>query len=438
MRRVLIMGAAGRDFHNFNTFFKDNPNYRVIAFTATQIPNITDRRYPKELAGGFYPDGIPIYPESQLEEIIEREKIDVVVFSYSDVSFSYVMERASRVLSSGADFWLLGPGSTALKSKRKVVGVGAVRTGCGKSQTTRRVGEILRKKGINFCVVRHPMPYGDLTRQRVQRFDKLEDLDKYGCTIEEREEYEPHLRRGTTLFAGVDYEEILKQAEEEFDLILWDGGNNDFPFYKPDLLIVVTDPLRAGDENSYYPGNTVLRMADVVVINKMDSAKSEDVKRLRENIRRANPTTEIIEAESVISVSEPGDIKDKRVLVIEDGPTLTHGNMKIGAGWVAAKRFGAKEIIKPKEYAVGSIKEAFQNYPQIEEVLPALGYGKEQIEELNKTIERIDCDSVIIATPVDLTRIIDFKRPSVRVSYELKEITRPGLEEVIEKFCKGN
>lgn len=434
MRRVLIMGAAGRDFHNFNLVFKENPEYEVVGFTAAQIPNIADRRYPRELSGPRYPEGIPIYPEERLEELIRKERVDLVVFAYSDVSFEYVMERASRALAAGADYLLLGPNSTSLKSKIPVIGVGAVRTGAGKSQTTRRVCEILRGFGVNFCVVRHPMAYGDLVRQRVQRFERLEDLDLYDCTIEEREEHEPHLLRGTTVFAGVDYKEILSEAERDFELLVWEGGNNDLPFYKPDLFILVADPLRVGHEINHYPGAVGLLSCQVVVINKLDSAPPEAVELLKKHISRYAPHARVVEARSPVSVSDEGLIQGRRVLVVEDGPTHTHGGMEVGAGVVAAERFGAKELVDPRPYAVGSLKEVYNLYPQIGRVLPALGYGEEQMRELEATINRAECDTVIIATPVDLTRILRLKPPAVRVRYELQEIGTPNLREVIEEF----
>jgi len=384
-RRVIIMGAAGRDFHNFNVYFRNNPNYEVVAFTATQIPNIEGRKYPPELAGELYPEGIPIYPESQLEELIRKYDVDEVILAYSDLSYDYVMDRASRALAAGADFRLMGPKSTMLKSSKPVISICAVRTGCGKSQTTRRVVDILRKHGLKVVVVRHPMPYGNLVEQRVQRFASFEDLDKYKCTIEEREEYEPHLRRGVVVYAGVDYEAILREAEKEADVIVWDGGNNDFPFFKPDLHIVVTDPHRAGHEVSYYPGSTNLRMADVVVINKEETAHPENIEKVRENIIRVNPKAIIIDAASPIFVENGEIIRGKKVLVIEDGPTVTHGEMPYGAGYVAARKYGAAEIIDPRPYAVRSIKKTFEEYPHLRNVLPAMGYYGDQIKDLEET-----------------------------------------------------
>ncbi|MCD6503520.1 MAG: GTPase [Euryarchaeota archaeon] len=435
-RRVIIMGAAGRDFHNFNVYFRNNPNYEVVAFTATQIPNIEGRRYPPELAGELYPNGIPIYPESQLEELIKKYNVDEVILAYSDLSYDYVMDRASRVLAAGADFRLMGPKLTMLKSSKPVISICAVRTGCGKSQTTRRVVDILRKHGLKVVVVRHPMPYGNLVEQRVQRFASFEDLDKYKCTIEEREEYEPHLRRGVVVYAGVDYEAILREAEKEADVIVWDGGNNDFPFFKPDLHIVVADPHRAGHEVSYYPGSTNLRMADVVVINKEETAHPENIEKVRENIIRMNPKAIIIDAASPIFVENGELIRGKKVLVIEDGPTVTHGEMPYGAGYVAARKYGAAEIIDPRPYAVRSIKKTFEEYPHLKNVLPAMGYYGEQIKDLEETINNTPADVVVSATPVDITRLINVNKPVVRVYYELQEIGTPTLEDVITDFLK--
>ena len=434
--RVIIMGAAGRDFHNFNVYFRDNPRYEVVAFTATQIPNIEGRLYPPELAGPLYPQGIPIHPESELPRLIKEFDVDQVVFAYSDVSHEYVMHRASLALAAGADFRLMGVKSTMLKSSRPVVSICAVRTGSGKSQTSRRVCDILKKMGKRVVVVRHPMPYGDLRKQVCQRFATYEDLDRYECTIEEREDYEPHLDRGTVVYAGVDYEMILRQAEQEAEVIVWDGGNNDLPFFRPDLHIVVTDPHRAGHELRYHPGEANLRLADVVVINKIDTARPENVDALRRNIRVTNPRATVIEAASPIFVEDPGAIRGKRVLVVEDGPTLTHGEMSYGAGTVAARRFGAAELVDPRPYAVGSIAEAFEKYPQMGPLLPAVGYGKRQIEELEETINATPCDLVLVATPIDLRRVLKrIKHPMDRVRYELQEIGRPTLEDVLaEKF----
>ena len=429
--RVLIMGAAGRDFHNFNVYFRGNEAYEVVAFTATQIPNIDERSYPPELAGADYPDGIPIYPESKLTELIEELDVDQVVFGYSDVSYNYLMHRASMVLAAGADFRLMGGKTTMLKARVPVVSVCAVRTGSGKSQTSRRVSDILREMGKKVVIIRHPMPYGDLRKQICQRFASYEDLDRYKCTIEEREEYEPHLDRGVVVYAGVDYEKILREAEQEADVILWDGGNNDLPFYKPDLHIVVADPHRAGHELAYHPGEANLRLADVVVINKIDTADLENVVTVRENVRATNPDAVIIEAASPIFVEDPAAIRGKRVLVVEDGPTLTHGGMAYGAGIVAARRFGAAEIVDPRPYAVGSIVATFEKYPQTGPLLPAMGYDERQIEELEETINSTPCDMVIVATPIDLRRIVEIRRPTQRVRYELQEIGQPTLEEVL-------
>jgi len=433
--RTIIMGAAGRDFHNFNVFFRDNPDYEVVAFTATQIPNIEGRLYPPELAGKQYPKGIPIYPESELTRLIKELKVDQVVFAYSDVSHEYVMHKASEVIAAGADFRLMGLNTTMLASSKPVVSVCAVRTGCGKSQTTRRVSLILRDMGYKVAVIRHPMPYGDLAKQAVQRFATYEDLDKYECTIEEREEYEPHLDNGMIVYAGVDYEAILRRAEQEADIILWDGGNNDLPFYKSDLHIVVADPHRPGHEVKYHPGEANARIADVFIINKVDTAEPEAVLEVRENLHSINPDALILEAASPIFVENPDAIRGKRVLVVEDGPTLTHGGMAYGAGWVAAKRFGAAEIVDPRPYAVGSIRDTYAKYPTTGAVLPAMGYGKEQIRELEETINRADADLVIVGTPIDLRRLMKINKPSDRVRYELQVIGAPTLEDILkEKF----
>jgi len=434
MKKVIIMGAAGRDFHNFNVYFRNNENYRVVAFTATQIPDIEGRKYPPELAGPLYPEGIPIYPESDLTELIKKFQIDEVVFAYSDVSHEYVMHKASEVLSAGANFVLLGPRATMLKSKVPVVSVCAVRTGCGKSQTSRRVSKILMSKGRKLVVIRHPMPYGNLSEQRVQRFATYEDLDRYKCTIEEREEYEPHIRNGAVVYAGVDYEAILREAEKEADVILWDGGNNDFPFIESNMEIVVTDPHRQGHELKYHPGETNFRRAKCIVINKIDTAENEKVNLLRENIRKINPDAIIVEAASPIFINDGSQIRGKRVLVIEDGPTLTHGEMSYGAGVVAAMKYGAKELVDPREFAVGSIAEAFKKYPQIGKLLPAMGYGEKQIRELEETINRSNADLVIVATPIDLTKVLRLNKPSLRVFYELQEIGTPTLEDVLKDF----
>ncbi|RXG62858.1 GTPase [Candidatus Atribacteria bacterium 1244-E10-H5-B2] len=434
--KVIIMGAAGRDFHNFNVYFRNNSNYEVVAFTATQIPDIAGRKYPAELSGSLYPEGIPIYSEEELPDLIREKQIDQVILAYSDLPYQYVMNKASVVLASGADFRLMGPKSTMLKSNLPVISVCAVRTGCGKSQTTRKVTDILKKKEYKIAVIRHPMPYGDLREQIWQRYENYADLDRYNCTIEEREEYEPHLDRGNILYAGVDYQEILKRAEKGVDIIVWDGGNNDLPFYKPDVHIVVTDPHRAGHEMTYYPGEANLRMADVVVMNKIDTADLDKINRLRENIHQLAPEAILIEAASPLTVDHPELIRGKRVLVVEDGPTLTHGEMKFGAGIVAAQKYGAKEIIDPRPYAVGTIKDTYTKYPGIGTLLPAMGYGKKQIQELEDTINAVDCDIVIIGTPIDLSRIVKINKKSIRVKYELQEIGRPSLEEVLSQKIK--
>lgn len=435
--RTIIMGAAGRDFHNFNVFFRDNPAYQVVAFTATQIPNIEGRNYPAELSGSLYPAGIPIYPESDLERLIREQQVDQVVFAYSDVPHEYVMHKASTVLAAGADFRLMGTWTTQLKSSKPVVSVCAVRTGSGKSQTTRRVSLVLRNLGYRVAAVRHPMPYGDLAAQKVQRFAEYADLDRHECTIEEREEYEPHLDNGVIVYAGVDYEAILRQAEQEVDVILWDGGNNDFSFYKPDLSIVVVDPHRPGHEITYHPGETNVHLADVFVINKVDTAIPENVVAVRQHISAINPQAVVIEAASPLFVNDPAAIRGKRVLVIEDGPTLTHGEMAFGAGWVAARRFGAAAVVDPRPFAVGSIADTYRKYPSTGPILPAMGYGEEMVKDLETTINNADVDMVLSATPIDLTRIIQVNKPMQRVRYELQEIGRPTLEEILsEKFEK--
>ncbi len=435
-RRVLIMGAAGRDFHNFNTVYRDNPDYEVVAFTATQIPNIEGRTYPAELAGELYPNGIPIHDEADLTKLIMELQVDDVVFSYSDVPHEYVMHKASKVIKYGANFVLLGGEPTMIKSKKPVIAIGAVRTGCGKSQTTRRVAEVVSSAGKKVVAIRHPMPYGDLAKQKVQRFATLEDLKRHDCTIEEMEEYEPHIVRGSVVYAGVDYKAILDQAEKEADIILWDGGNNDLPFYKPDLFIVVADPHRAGHELSYFPGESNLRMADVVVINKMDSARPEDVAKLKENIAAVNPNATVIEANSPVTVENREIITGKRCLIVEDGPTLTHGEMKFGAGTVAAEKFGASEIIDPRPWIEGTIAETFEKYPDIGHVLPAMGYGGQQMKDLEATINAVDCDVVVIGTPIDLRRIISIDKPSVRVTYDLEEIGSPDVTAVLKPFLQ--
>ncbi|MDD5570272.1 MAG: cyclic 2,3-diphosphoglycerate synthase [Bacteroidales bacterium] len=433
-RNVIIIGAAGRDFHNFNTYFRSNVDYNVLAFTAAQIPDINDRRYPVELSGKLYPKGIPIYDEKFLPELIKKLKIDDCIFSYSDVPYNHVMHVSSIVNHAGANFILLGPRETQLKSTKPVISVGAVRTGCGKSQTSRRVIEILMSKGLKVVAVRHPMPYGDIAKQKVQRYAKVEDLKKHNCTIEEMEEYEPHVIRGNIIYAGVDYEAILRQAEKEADIILWDGGNNDFSFYKPDLTITVVDPHRPGHELLYYPGELTLRMADVVVINKIDSADADSINIVRENVAKVNPQALVVDGASPISVEKPQLIRGKKVLVIEDGPTLTHGGMKIGAGIVAARKFGAKEIIDPRPFVTGKLAETFRIYPNIGTVLPAMGYGQQQIKDLETTINKSNADSVIIATPIDLNRILKINKPSTRVSYELQEIGKPDLDDIVSEF----
>jgi len=435
-KRVVIMGAAGRDFHNFNTYFRDNEDYEVVAFTATQIPDIEGRTYPPELSGKLYPEGIPIHSEDELTDLIAEKDIDIVVFSYSDVSNQHVMERSALVNAAGADFMLLGPASTMIVPVKPLISVTAVRTGSGKSQTTRRVCRILKAKGKKVAVIRHPMPYGNLVKQEVQRFETYEDLDVNDCTIEEREEYEPHIANGTIVYAGVDYEKILRRAEAEADVVVWDGGNNDFPFYKPDLSIVVVDPHRAGHELLYYPSGVDLRLADVVVINKVDTASLDDVLFVRDNVVDHNPHATIIEAASPIQVDDPSIIRGKRVLVIEDGPTLTHGEMEYGAGVIAAQRFGADEIVDPRPYTVDSIAETYRLYPRIGTLLPAMGYGAEQIRDLQETVDRTDCDAVVIGTPIDLGRLLTFKVPATRVRYELQEIGLPNLVSVIDRMTK--
>jgi len=427
------MGAAGRDFHNFNVYFRENNEYEVVAFTATQIPGIEGRIYPPELAGPNYPNGIPIYPEEELPELIRKYNVDEVVFAYSDVSHEYVMHKASIALAAGADFRLMGPSTTMLKAKVPVVSVCAVRTGCGKSQTSRKVAKILKANGYRVVVIRHPMPYGDLRKQICQRFATFEDLDKYECTIEEREEYEPHLRNGIIVYAGVDYEKILREAENEADIIVWDGGNNDLPFYKPDLHIVVTDPHRPGHELKYHPGEANLRMADVVVINKVDTAKPENIEAVEKNIKAVNPKAIIVKAASPMTVENPELIKGKRVLVIEDGPTLTHGEMPYGIGAIAAEKLGASEIIDPRPYAVGSITDAYKKYAHLGPILPALGYGEHQIRELEETINKAPCEVVVVGTPIDLRKLIKINKPAVYVRYELQEVGSPNLKEILEE-----
>jgi predicted GTPase len=433
-RRVLIMGAAGRDFHNFNLCYRDNPAYEVVGFTATQIPNITGRKYPAELAGTRYPDGIPIFEEERLTELIGSLKADLVVFAYSDVSHTYVMHKASQVIAAGADFTLMGFDATALRSSRPVVSVCAVRTGAGKSQTTRRVCRRLLEHGRKVVAIRHPMPYGDLVKQKVQRFATFADLDRFECTIEEREEYEPHIKNGTIVYAGVDYGAILREAEKEADVIVWDGGNNDLPFIRPDIEIVVADPHRPGHEMKYHPGEANLRRASCIIINKVDTADREAIDKVKASIAEVNPDALVIEAASPVMVEDPGAIRGKKVLVVEDGPTLTHGEMKYGAGVIAAQRFGAAALVDPRPWAVGSIARTFKKYPGIGTLLPAVGYGEKQMAELRQTIERVECDLVLIATPIDLRRTIHFEKPALRVTYELQEIGKPDLDEVLKRI----
>ena len=431
-KRVVIMGAAGRDFHNFNTYYRNNPDYCVVGFTATQIPNIESRRYPAELAGCLYPDGIPICPEQDLAALVAELDVDEVVFAYSDVSHVDVMHKASLVLAAGADFRLMGPRETQVTSIRPVVSVCAVRTGAGKSPATRRVAAALQDLGYRVAVVRHPMPYGDLNAEAVQRFATMDDLDRQQCTIEEREEYEPHIARHIVVFAGVDYERILREAEREGDVILWDGGNNDFPFYRTDLLIVIADPHRAGHELAYHPGETNLRMADVIVINKVDTSRPEGVDLVRNNIYAVNPEAVIIEAASPISVEDPRALRGRRALVIEDGPTLTHGEMAYGAGYLAARKYGC-EIVDPRPFAVGSIASTFAKYKTTGPILPAMGYSARQVHDLEETIRATPCDVVLIATPIDLRRVLRIDQPCQRVRYELEEIGSPSLADVLRQ-----
>lgn len=433
-QRVIIMGAAGRDFHNFNTYFRDNEAYEVIAFTATQIPDIDGRKYPAELAGKLYPAGIPICAEADLVSLIKEHNVDQVVFAYSDVQHEYVMSKASIVHAAGADFRLLGPNKTQIGSKVPVIGVCAVRTGVGKSQTTRKVIKELKDMGLRVVAIRHPMPYGNLVAQTCQRFETYEDLDKHECTIEEREEYEPHIAAGVVVYAGVDYEKIIREAEKEADVILWDGGNNDFPFYKTDLLFTLVDPHRPGHELKYHPGETNLRLADVIIINKIDSASPEGIEAVRQNARMANPKAAIIDAASPIFVDDPAIIENKRVLVIEDGPTLTHGEMRYGAGFLAAQKAGASEIIDPRPYAVRSIAATYAKYTHVSQILPAMGYGGQQVKDLEETINAVDCDAVVIGTPIDLRRILKIEKPATRVQYELQEIGEPTIRTFLNKL----
>lgn len=435
-KKVIIMGAAGRDFHNFNVFFRNNEDYEVVAFTAEQIPGIGDRMYPPELSGPLYPKGIKIYPEEKLPELIKEYEVEQCILAYSDLPYEVVGHKIAWVNSLGPDMRLMGPDTTMIKSKKPVIAVCAVRTGCGKSQTSRRVNQILVDMGLKPVNIRHPMPYDpDLTTQIAQRYEKLEDMDKYRCTIEEREEYEPMINMGVILYAGVDYGKILEQAETEADVITWDGGNNDFPFYKPDLLIVIADPHRPGHEISYYPGETNLRMADVVVINKVDTADYEDVEEVRENIMFVNPSAMIIDAASPLTIEDISKIRGKRVIVVEDGPTVTHGGMPYGAGYIAARKAGA-EIVDPRPFAVGSIKDTFEKYTHLEDVLPAMGYGKKQMEELQETIKRADVDAVVIGTPIDLNRVVKIDKPNTRIRYDLQEIGKPDLKDVLLDFVK--
>jgi predicted GTPase len=438
-KNVIIIGAAGRDFHNFNTYYRGNDAYNVVAFTAAQIPDIEGRKYPAELAGEQYPDGVPIHAEEDLARLIKELNVDDCVFSYSDVSYQHVMEVGARVNAAGANFVMLGPRDTQIKSSKPVVSVGAVRTGCGKSQTSRRIIEILMDKGLKVVAIRHPMPYGDIAAQKVQRFAELADLEKHNCTVEEMEEYEPHVVRGNVIYAGVDYEAIVRAAEEDpdgCDVILWDGGNNDFPFYKSDLHVTVVDPHRAGHELTYYPGNVTLRISDVVVINKMDSADAKGIEIVRRNIASENPNAIVVDGASTLDVDDPSVIRGKKVLVVEDGPTLTHGNMKIGAGVVAAQKFGAAALVDPRPYTVGRLSETFEIYPDIGTVLPAMGYGEVQLKDMETTINKTECDAVVIGTPIDLNRIIKIEKPSTRVYYNLQEIGRPDLVGVLDDFVK--
>ena len=436
-KNVIIIGAAGRDFHNFNTYYRENENYQVIAFTAAQIPDIDGRKYPAQLAGRLYPDGIPIFSEAELPELISKYNVDICNFAYSDVPYNRVMNMSAIVNAAGADFILLGPKDTMVKSTKPVIAVCATRTGCGKSQTSRRIIEILMAKGLKVVAIRHPMPYGDLVEQKVQRFATVEDLAKHKCTIEEMEEYEPHVVRGNVIYAGVDYEAILRAAENDpdgCDVVIWDGGNNDFPFYKPDLMITVADPHRPGAEVSYYPGEVNLRIADVVVLNKIDSASPENIKTVRDNIQKVNPKAIVVDGASPIRVDDINIIRGKKVLVIEDGPTLTHGEMKIGAGIVAAQKYGAAEIVDPRPYVVGKLAETFKIYPNIGHLMPAMGYGAQQVKDLETSINNTPCDSVVIATPIDLNRLINISHPNTRVYYDLQEIGKPDMNDIIDDF----
>lgn len=436
-QNIIIIGAAGRDFHNFNTYYRDNELYNVVAFTATQIPDIHGRKYPASLAGKLYPEGIPIYEQKDLVQLIQKYKVDQCVFSYSDLNYQAVMNLSAEVNAAGASFILLGPKHTMLKSNKPVIAVCATRTGCGKSQTSRKVVELLMEQGLKVVAVRHPMPYGDLAAQRVQRFATIDDLTKHKCTIEEMEEYEPYVERGNVIYAGVDYADILQAVEDDpkgCDVILWDGGNNDFPFYKPDLMITVADPHRPGHELNYYPGEVNLRIADVVIINKIDSAHPDNIQMVRENTQKVNPKAIVIDGASPIRVENPEIIRGKRVLVVEDGPTLTHGEMKLGAGTLAAQKYGAAEIIDPRPFAVGKIAETFAIYPEVGKLLPAMGYSSQQMADLKATIEQADCDAVVVGTPIDLNRVIAIDKPNTRVYYDLQEIGTPDLKEVLAGF----
>lgn len=438
-KNVIIIGAAGRDFHNFNTYYRNNPDFNIVAFTAAQIPDIDGRKYPAALAGKLYPKGIPIYAQEELPKLIQKFNVDICNFAYSDVPYQHVMNISALVNAAGANFILLGPKDTMIKSTKPVIAVCATRTGCGKSQTSRRIIEILMAKGLKVVAIRHPMPYGDLVAQKVQRFATIKDLARHKCTIEEMEEYEPHVVRGNVIYAGVDYEAILRAAEKDpggCDVILWDGGNNDFPFYKPDLMVTVADPHRPGAELSYYPGEVNLRIADVVVLNKIDSAYPENIKTVRDNIRKVNPKAIVVDAASPISVDDIALIKGKKVLVIEDGPTLTHGEMKIGAGVVAAEKYGAAELVDPRPFVVGKLAETFRIYPNIGQLLPAMGYGDQQIKDLEASINKTQCDSVVIATPIDLNRLIKIKKPNTRVYYDLQEIGNPNFDTLLGDFIK--
>ena len=437
VEKVIIMGAAGRDFHNFNVYFRDNKRYTIICFTATQIPDIQGRQYPRELAGELYPNGIPIYSDEKLFDVVKDNRVDLVVFSYSDVSHMEVMHKASIVTAAGADFMIIGAPYTMLKSEKKVISVCAVRTGCGKSQTSRKVIQIAQNMGKRVVAVRHPMPYGDLTKQVVQRFSAYEDFERYNCTIEEREEYEPMVHMGTVVYAGVDYEKVLREAEKEADIIVWDGGNNDTPFFRPDIHVVVFDPHRPGHETAYHPGETNLILADVAVINKVDSAVPENVEKVRKAIEKNNPRAQIVLADSELSAENPEQIKGKWVLVVEDGPTLTHGEMEYGAGVIAARRFGAAQLVDPRPYLTGTLKQTFKDYPSIGSLLPAMGYSPQQMKDLEETINSAECDLVLVATPIDLTRLLSVNKPNIRIRYEYRDNSEPTLEAIIKERLGG-